>query len=119
MAEFSLVTVDRSAIDKSADSGDRRSGIVRRSLHELSFQLSAAQLGITLAALLSGYLAEPALAKIVAPLIDLALLNRLRLVAMSRAFLVRARRRRRPLRQARRSRFGMRRSTLRPKTIAS
>ena len=56
---------------------------------------------------------------VVAPLIDLALLNRLRLLAMSRAFLVRARRRRRRLRQARRSRFGGRRQMLKPRTIAS
>jgi CBS domain containing-hemolysin-like protein len=69
VAEFSLVTVDRAAIDKAAVGGDRRSSLVQRSLHELSFQLSAAQLGITLAALLTGYIAAPALAKLVAPLI--------------------------------------------------
>jgi CBS domain containing-hemolysin-like protein len=68
--EFSLVTVDRAAIDQEAKQGDRKARLVRRSLRELSFQLSAAQLGITLAALLTGYLAEPALAKLVAPLID-------------------------------------------------
>jgi hypothetical protein len=57
---------------------------------------------------------------VVAPLIDLALLNRLRLVAMSRAFLVRARRRRRPLRQARRARFGRGHfRKVRPRTVAS
>src|SRR5262249_51013399 len=39
----------------------------RRALRELSFQLSAAQLGITIAALLTGYLAEPALARLLAP----------------------------------------------------
>jgi CBS domain containing-hemolysin-like protein len=37
-------------------------------LHELSFQLSAAQVGITLAALLTGYIAAPAFAKLVRPL---------------------------------------------------
>src|SRR2546423_3028321 len=38
--------------------------MVRRSLRELSFQLSGAQLGITIAALLTGYLAEPALSRL-------------------------------------------------------
>jgi magnesium and cobalt exporter, CNNM family len=37
---------------------------VRRSLRELSFQLSGAQLGITIAALLTGYLAQPALSRL-------------------------------------------------------
>jgi hypothetical protein len=56
---------------------------------------------------------------VVAPLIDLVLLDRLRLLAMSRAFLVRARRRRRPLRQASRSRHGTRHlRKVRPRTAA-
>ncbi|GIH13277.1 hypothetical protein Raf01_14490 [Rugosimonospora africana] len=67
-AEFSLVTVDRSTIEQSAQSGDRAARTVRNLLHELSFQLSGAQLGITLAALLTGYLAEPALSRLLKPL---------------------------------------------------
>ncbi len=69
VAEFSLVTVDRATIDQEAKAGDRTAKIVRRSLHQLSFQLSAAQLGITLAALLTGYIAEPAFAHLISPLI--------------------------------------------------
>src|SRR5437763_3731095 len=61
-AEFSLVTVDRSAIERAAAGGDRKARTVQKALRELSFQLSGAQLGITMAALLTGYLAEPALA---------------------------------------------------------
>ncbi len=68
-AEFSLVTVDRSAIEARAQAGDRKARTVQRSLHELSFQLSGAQLGITIAALLTGYLAEPALARLITPLV--------------------------------------------------
>jgi CBS domain containing-hemolysin-like protein len=68
-AEFALVTVDRAEIDRRADAGDRRARTVRRALRELSIQLSGAQLGITITALLTGYLAEPALAKIFAPLV--------------------------------------------------
>ncbi|HKD98441.1 MAG TPA: hemolysin family protein [Micromonosporaceae bacterium] len=69
-AEFSLVTVDRATIDQRAKAGDRTARTVRRSLRELSFQLSGAQLGITLAALLTGYLAAPALAHLLKPLIS-------------------------------------------------
>ena len=51
----------------------------------------------------------------VAPLLDLALLHRSRLMAMPRALLVRARHRRRPpRRQARRRRLPQRRARLRP-----
>src|SRR3954452_1549360 len=69
VAEFGLVTVDRAEIDTRAAAGDRRAATVRRALRELSFQLSGAQLGITLTALLTGYLAEPALARLFRPLL--------------------------------------------------
>jgi CBS domain containing-hemolysin-like protein len=68
-AEFALVTVDRPEIERRATSGDGRAAKVRRALRELSFQLSGAQLGITLTALLTGYLAEPALARLFTPLL--------------------------------------------------
>jgi CBS domain containing-hemolysin-like protein len=63
-AEFSLVTVDRVQIEQAARRGDRAAREVRRALGELSFQLSGAQLGITITALLTGYLAEPALSSL-------------------------------------------------------
>jgi CBS domain containing-hemolysin-like protein len=69
-AEFGLVTVDRVEIDSRATAGDRRARRVRTALRELSFQLSGAQLGITLTALLTGYLAEPALSEIFTPLVE-------------------------------------------------
>jgi CBS domain containing-hemolysin-like protein len=69
VAEFGLVTVDRAEIDQRSDAGDRRAGTVRHALHELSFQLSGAQLGITISALLTGYLAEPALSQLFTPLV--------------------------------------------------
>ncbi len=68
-AEFSLVTVDRAAIEAQAQAGDRTARTVRRSLRELSFQLSGAQLGITIAALLTGYLAQPALSRLISLLV--------------------------------------------------
>ncbi|WP_250031978.1 hemolysin family protein [Paractinoplanes maris] len=69
-AEFGLVTVDRADIASRARSGDRRARTVEHALHELSFQLSGTQLGITLTALLTGYLAEPALSRIFAPVVE-------------------------------------------------
>ncbi|MEV0896970.1 hemolysin family protein [Actinoplanes sp. NPDC049802] len=69
-AEFGLVTVDRAEIDARAQAGDRRAAKIRTALQELSFQLSGAQLGITVTALLTGYLAEPALSEIFTPLVE-------------------------------------------------
>jgi CBS domain containing-hemolysin-like protein len=66
-AEFGLVTVDRAEIDARAEAGDRRARTVRHVLQGLSFQLSGTQLGITLATLLTGYLAEPALSRLFEP----------------------------------------------------
>lgn len=69
-AEFGLVTVDRAEVAARAASGDRRARTVEHALHELSFQLSGTQLGITITALLTGYLAEPALSRIFNPVIE-------------------------------------------------
>ncbi|TQS40985.1 hemolysin family protein [Cryptosporangium phraense] len=68
-AEFSLVTVDRASIEEQAAAGDRSARRLSNALHSLSFQLSGAQLGITLSALLTGYLAEPAIAELIEPVI--------------------------------------------------
>ena len=70
VAEFGLVTVDRAEIEKRANAGDRRARTVRHALHELSFQLSGAQLGITITTVLTGYLAEPALSRVFRPVIE-------------------------------------------------
>jgi CBS domain containing-hemolysin-like protein len=68
-AEFAFVTVDRSAVERDAESGDRRSRGALAALTSLSTQLSAAQLGITVTNLLIGFLAEPAIAELIdAPL---------------------------------------------------
>src|SRR3569833_2723246 len=70
VAEFGLVTVDRAEIDKRAAAGERRARTVQLALHELSFQLSGAQLGISITTVLSGYLAEPALSRLFTPVIE-------------------------------------------------
>lgn len=58
-AEFSLVALDRSSVQRAADEGDSAAKTVLASLRRLSTQLSAAQVGITLTTLLLGYLATP------------------------------------------------------------
>src|SRR5215203_5086514 len=50
-AEFSLTTVDRGRAEEAARDGDTGAAAVVRSLRELSTELSAAQLGITLTTL--------------------------------------------------------------------
>ena len=64
-AEFALVTVDRNAVDKAAAGGDAGAAGVQRALKSLSTQLSGAQVGITVTNLAIGFLAEPAIAKLV------------------------------------------------------
>ncbi|MEU8136550.1 hemolysin family protein [Streptodolium elevatio] len=68
-AEFSLITVERSEVEQRARSGDKSARRVLRGLRTLSFQLSGAQLGITITSLVAGYVAEPALAPLLEPVI--------------------------------------------------
>ncbi|MBY6410150.1 HlyC/CorC family transporter [Rhodococcus sp. BP-252] len=67
-AEFSLTALEKSAVDSAAAAtGDIRSRQVQRAHRTLSFQLSGAQLGITITTLITGYLAEPVLAGFFVP----------------------------------------------------
>ncbi|WP_026918006.1 hemolysin family protein [Gordonia shandongensis] len=69
--EFSLTALERSTIsDDLARRGDRRARAVDRAHRSLSFQLSGAQLGITITTLITGYIAEPVLATIFSPLLE-------------------------------------------------
>ncbi|WP_461023229.1 hemolysin family protein [Thalassiella azotivora] len=61
-AEFSLVTVDRTSVERRAQDGDRRAEGVLQALRTLSTQLSGAQLGITVTSLVVGFVAEPSIA---------------------------------------------------------
>lgn len=70
-AEFSLTALERSTVDANARSGDRRDHFVQRAHRTLSFQLSGAQLGISITTLATGYLAEPVLARLFDPVLDL------------------------------------------------
>lgn len=62
-AEFSLTTLERSVVEANARRGGRRDGYVADAHRTLSFQLSGAQLGISITTLATGYLAEPVLAR--------------------------------------------------------
>ncbi|NLE82659.1 MAG: HlyC/CorC family transporter [Rhodococcus sp.] len=68
-AEFSLTALERSTVDAAARDGDRRSRQVQHAHRTLSFQLSGAQLGITITTLITGYLAEPVLARFITPIL--------------------------------------------------
>ena len=69
-AEFSLTALERSTVNANARSGDRRDQFVQRAHRTLSFQLSGAQLGISFTTLATGYLAEPAVARLLRPGLD-------------------------------------------------
>lgn len=66
-AEFSLTALERSTVEANARSGHRRDKFVQRAHRTLSFQLSGAQLGISITTLATGYLAEPVVARLIAP----------------------------------------------------
>jgi CBS domain containing-hemolysin-like protein len=61
-AEFALVASRRTRIDAMVRKGDRKAKTVQAALQDLYRQLSAAQLGITLASILLGYVAEDTVA---------------------------------------------------------
>ena len=61
-AEFALVASRRTRIDEMVLQGDRRAKTVQVAMQDLYRQLSAAQLGITLASILLGYVAEDTVA---------------------------------------------------------
>ncbi|MDQ3406465.1 MAG: hemolysin family protein [Actinomycetota bacterium] len=57
--EFAYVAVDRNRLRQLADDGDKAAARAYRVTQRLSFMLSGAQLGITVTALLVGYVSEP------------------------------------------------------------
>lgn len=60
-AEFSLVALDRSSVQKAVDEGDAGAKGVLGSLGRLSTLLSACQVGITLTTLVLGFIAAPSI----------------------------------------------------------
>jgi CBS domain containing-hemolysin-like protein len=66
-AEFSLTALERSTVDANARTGGRRDRILQVAHRTLAFQLSGAQLGISITTLITGYLAEPLIARLLRP----------------------------------------------------
>ena len=60
--EFALLGSRRSRLQPMADAGDRRARLGLAAMRDLSMQLAAAQLGITIASLVLGRVGEPAVA---------------------------------------------------------
>ena len=69
-AEFAFVTVERGSVERAAKTGDHRAEGLLKALRQLSFQLSGAQLGITITSLVVGMLAEPALSVLLSPVFE-------------------------------------------------
>ncbi|AGZ45399.1 hemolysin family protein [Actinoplanes friuliensis] len=69
--EFGYVAVDRSRLRQEAEGGDKAAQRALEVTERLSFVLSGAQLGITVTALIVGYVAEPFLGEGLADLLGL------------------------------------------------
>ncbi|QKV91205.1 HlyC/CorC family transporter [Streptomyces sp. NA02950] len=65
-AEFSLTTVERSELERAAERGERGAAGALKAARSLTYQLSGAQLGITVTNLIVGMLAEPSVAALLA-----------------------------------------------------
>ncbi len=68
-AEFALVAVDRTKLELASDKGSRRARAALALLTNLSFNLSGAQLGITITSLALGLLTEPVFAAALEPVV--------------------------------------------------
>ena len=68
--EFAYVAVDRNTLRQLAQQGDVPAARALRVTSRLSFTLSAAQFGITVTALLVGYISEPLVGAGLAELLD-------------------------------------------------
>src|SRR6186997_2792181 len=66
-AEFAIVTVRKTRIDQMIAEGHRGARAVRRAISAPDRYIAATQLGITMASLALGWMAEPALASIFEP----------------------------------------------------
>jgi len=68
--EFAITGLERATIESHVKQvGDRRAQAIKDAHNNLSFELSGAQLGITITTLATGYLAEPVLSTYFTPLL--------------------------------------------------
>jgi CBS domain containing-hemolysin-like protein len=68
-SEFSMINLERNELEARASRGEKNLGPSIRALRKTSTHLSGAQLGITLTTMLTGFLAEPALTHLFAPVL--------------------------------------------------
>lgn len=68
--EFALVAVDRSQVGVRAAAGEKPWNTVQKLLSELSFHLSAAQVGITISSLVFGFITAPVGRRLLSPLLE-------------------------------------------------
>lgn len=68
--EFALIAARRTKLEQERDAGSRAAGVGISLIDELSVQLAGAQLGITIASLLLGFVAEPAIAHLIETLVE-------------------------------------------------
>ena len=66
-SEFSLINLERTELERRRDQGERGLTPSIRALKRSSTHLSSAQIGITVTTMLTGFLAEPSLAKLIEP----------------------------------------------------
>src|SRR5215470_5163594 len=66
-AEFAIVTVRKTRIDQLIAEGNRGARAVRRAVSDPDSYIAATQLGITMASIGLGWIAEPALASLIQP----------------------------------------------------
>lgn len=69
-SEFALVNVEKVDLERQREAGIKSAVTSLRALSRTSTHLSAAQLGITLTTLLTGFVAEPALTKMLTPVLN-------------------------------------------------
>ena len=63
--EFALIASRRTKLEEMAEAGSARARLAIGSMRNLNLQLAGAQLGITMASLVLGYVAEPAVAGLI------------------------------------------------------
>jgi CBS domain containing-hemolysin-like protein len=62
--EFALVALDQTSVQRAVEQGDKKAEPLLRCLKSLSTQLSSCQIGITLTTLLTGYVMEPSVGRL-------------------------------------------------------
>jgi CBS domain containing-hemolysin-like protein len=68
-SEFSLINLERTDLEARRNRGERGLSNSIRALQKTSTHLSGAQLGITITTMLTGFIAEPALTKLLKPVL--------------------------------------------------